>query len=342
VAFQRVVITRFGDPSVLAVVEEERLPEPGPGEVRVRMEATSASFTDTMIRKGIYHGIRAQPPFSPGYDLVGTVDAVGPGVIKPTVSDRVAALTVTGAYAEYLCVAAADCVPVPVSVDAGAAVCMVLTYLTAYQMLHRIAHVLPGARALVHGAAGAVGTALLQLGALDGLELYGTASGTNLPLLGELGATAIDYRTENVVACIAALEPPGVDAVFDGIGHASLTRSFRCLRKGGMVVSYGSFATSSGTGKAAPLAYAGLALRGLLPNGRSSAFYSVVPTMRKHPDWYGEDLAKLFALLEGGHLRPIISRTMPLASASEAHRLLEGRGIPGKIVLVAAGGDAAG
>jgi len=342
VAFRRVVITRFGDPSVLAVVEEVRRPDPGPGEVRVRMEATSAAFTDTMIRKGIYHGVKLEPPFSPGYDLVGMVDAVGSGVTAPVAGDRVAALTITGAYAEYLCVAAADCVPVPASVDAGAAVSMVLTYLTAYQMIHRVAHVLPGARALVHGAAGAVGTALLQLGALAGLELYGTASGSNLSLVGEFGATPIDHRTENVVARIAALEPPGVDAVFDGIGHASLTTSFRCLRKGGVVVSYGSFATSSGTGKAAPLAYAGLVVRGLLPNGRSTAFYSIASTMRKHHDWYREDLTKLFALLEGGQVRPIISRRMPLTNAAEAHRLLEGRGIPGKIVLLAGEGDAPG
>lgn len=330
-SFQKVVITRYGGPEVLQVVTEETLPVPQAGEVRLKMLATSACFTDTLVRKGTYYGIRQKPPFAPGYDVVGVVDAVGAGVTQLKVGQRVADLTVTGAYAEYLCIQAETCVPVPDSVDAAEAVSLVLTYITAYQMLHRSAKVKRGARVLIHGASGAVGTALIQLGKLFDLEMYGTVSTANRDLVTSLGATPIDYQREDFVA---RLTPPGVDAAFDGIGGHNFARSFQCLRSGGTMVAYGTYNAAIGKESGGMLSYGGLMLRGALTRGKSASIYSIAPLKHKHPDWFRADLAELLHLLEQGQIKPVISQRLPLMEAAKAHDMLERRGIKGKLVLV--------
>jgi NADPH:quinone reductase-like Zn-dependent oxidoreductase len=210
----------------------------------------------------------------------------------------------------------------------------VLTYVTAYQMLHRVAKVKPGARILIHGASGAVGTALLQLGALQGLEMYGTVSAANRGLVSGLGAAPIDYETEDFVACIENLNPKGVDVVFDAVGGSHFQRSFRCLRKGGMVVAYGSYNSAIGKEGGGMLGFAGLLVRAALARGKSAAIYSIAPLKEKHPGWFREDLSELFRLLAQGKIRPVILQRMPLTEAAEAHRLLEKRGVKGKIVLL--------
>jgi len=159
-SYKRVIITEFGGPEVLKVVEEVVLPEPQAGEVRVRVLATSACFTDTMIRKGVYGDLKKKPPFPPGYDLVGVVDKLGAGVTRLKVGQTVADLTVSGAYSEYICRPESSLVPVPAGLDPAEAVSLVLSYVTAYQMLHRrngaSARVQRGQSILVHGAGGAV------------------------------------------------------------------------------------------------------------------------------------------------------------------------------------------
>ena len=165
-SYRRVIITGFGGPEVLQLVEEAALPETKPGEVRIRVLVTSAAFTDVMIRKGKYPDVKDKPPFSPGYDMVGVVDKLGDGATRFKVGQRVADLTVIGAYSEYLCLPESRLTPAPDGLDPAEAVSLVLSYVTAYQMLHRIAKVKRNQRILVHGAGGAVGTAMLQLGKL--------------------------------------------------------------------------------------------------------------------------------------------------------------------------------
>lgn len=169
--YKKVVIKEFGGPEVLEVTEEPTLPEPGFGEVRIKVLTTSAAFTDTMIRKGQYPDVKAKPPFSPGYDLVGLVDKPGEGAAKFNIGQKVADLTVVGAYAEYICLPESQLTLVPDELDPVEAVSLVLSYVTAYQMLHRYAKVNSGQRILIHGA---VGTAILQLGRLLDLTMYGT------------------------------------------------------------------------------------------------------------------------------------------------------------------------
>src|SRR5690242_4044686 len=164
----RIVVSHYGGPDELRVVEED-CPEPKRGEVRVKVLAAGVSLPDIMMREGI-HPETPRLPFTPGWDLVGVADRVGDGVSGIEVGQMVAALPIHGAYAEVVCLDRRELVPVPSELDAAEAVSLILNYVTAYQMLHRSAKVKPRQRVLIHGAAGGVGTALLQLGKVAELE----------------------------------------------------------------------------------------------------------------------------------------------------------------------------
>jgi NADPH:quinone reductase-like Zn-dependent oxidoreductase len=330
---RRVVITEFGGPEVLKMIEETELPEPKSGEVRVKVLVTSAAFTDVMIRKGKYPDVKEKPPFSPGYDMVGVVDKLGKGVTRFKVGQQVANLTVVGAYSEYLCLPESRLTPMPEGLDPAEAVSLVLSYVTAYQMLHRVAKVKRGQRILVHGAGGAVGTAMVQLGKLLDLEMYGTASKSKHELVKRLGATPIDYKNEDFVERIHSLAGDGVDAAFDPIGGDNMKRSFSVLRRGGKLVAYGFYNAVLGKGGSIPLDFIRLKLWNILPNGRSATFYSIGALRQKHPDWFSVDLTKLFDLLAQGKIKPVIAMRMPLAEARRAHELIERADVQGKIVL---------
>ncbi len=205
---KRVVIDHYGGPEVLMVVEDET-PRPGPGEVRVKVLASGVSFTDAQIRAGTYLG-GPKPPFTPGYELVGVVEELGPGCSRLRVGDRVGALMVWGANAERVCIPEKYAVEVPEDLDPAEVVSLIFPYMTAYQMLHRAARVKSGESVLMHGAAGRVGTAVLELGALAGLRLYGTASAGDRAAVEHLGAVAIDYRNEDFVERVRELTGDGV------------------------------------------------------------------------------------------------------------------------------------
>jgi NADPH:quinone reductase-like Zn-dependent oxidoreductase len=333
-SYKRVIVTEFGGPEVLKVVEEAALPEPGPGEVRVKVLVTSACFTDTMIRKGKYIDLKEKPPFSPGYDVVGVVDSLGAGVTNLKVGQMVADLTVSGGYSQYICRPESSLVPVPDGLDPAEAVSLVLSYVTAYQMLHRSAKVGRGQSILVHGAGGAVGTAMLQLGKLLDLEMYGTASKPKHELVAGLGATPIDYRSEDFAERVRALTGDGVDAAFDAIGGDNFERSFKSLKRGGTLVAYGFYNDAMGKGGNVPLEFMKVALWNILPNGRSTSFYSIGALRKKHPDWFHADLTELFNLLAQGKIKPVIAEWMRLDEAARAHELIEQAAVQGKIVLM--------
>jgi len=339
-SYKKVILNEFGGPQVLQVVQEPTLPEPGAGQVRVKVLAASATFTDTMVRKGIYYGFKETPPLSPGYDMVGVVDKLGAGVTGLNAGQMVADLTVWGAYTEYMLRPADSLVPVPAGLDPAEVVSMVLSYVTAYQMLHRVAKVQRGQKILVHGAGGAVGTALLQLGGLldtfallsTGLEMYGTASKSKHQLVKSLGGIPIDYQSEDFVGRMRAIG--GVDAAFDAIGGDNFKRSFKSLKKGGILVPYGFYNQAMGRGGNVALEYIKVALWNILPNGRKASFYSIGDLRKKHPEWFKEDLGALFGLLKERKIKPSIERRMKLKNAAQAHELIEQAAVKGRIVLV--------
>ena len=332
-----VVVTRRGGPDVLEIREEE-LTDPEPGMVQVRVRACGLSFADILIREGTYPGAPV-PPFTSGYDFVGFVERVGEGVEAVKAGDLVAALTVTMAYGEYRTWPARDLVVLPAGLDPVAASCLVLNYMTAYQMLHRTAQVKPGERILIHGATGGVGTALLELGRIVGLQMYGTASGERKNVVAQLGGTPIDYRTEDFVTRIADLTGDGVDVVFDGIGGDVSRRSWRVLRPGGRLVLYGHYSTliRGRQDMRKVLAFyasaASVFVRGLIPGSRQVLLYHIAKLRQQHPDWFRQDLLALADLLATGAIAPLIATTVPLVEARRAHEMLGRGGITGTIVL---------
>src|SRR5262249_32316578 len=224
--------------------------------------------------------------------------------------------------------------------DPAEAVCLVLNYVTACQMLHRSAQAKPGESALIHSAAGGVGTALLQLARLEGIQTYGTASTGKLRTIESLGGHAIDYKRSDFLERIRRSARGGVDVVFDGIGGWNLLRSWRALTRGGRLVAYGllsSFAggrrdlkrlLSSATGWAAAYTLSLLARRKRL------LIYSIQMLKRRKPDWFRQDLTTLLDLLGRGELKPVIDRRLSLEQAALAHELLGNGETVGKIVLV--------
>src|SRR5262245_8168236 len=244
----RIVVSQYGGPDQLRVIHEE-CPEPKVGEVRVRVLAAGVAMPDIMARLGV-HPETPPVPYTPGWDLVGEVERIGGDVPGFHAGQIVAAMPIHGAYAEFVCLPQSELIPVPPGLDAAKAVSLILNYVTAYQMLHRSAEVTPGQRVLFHGASGGVGTALLQLGRLVQLRMYGTCSSRGAPAVSELGGIPIDYQHQDFVEEIHRLTSDGVDAIFDPIGGRHLWHSREALRPGGKVVGYGNTTALRGEGLA--------------------------------------------------------------------------------------------
>ena len=340
----KAVVTRYGGPEVITVAEEE-CPRPMPGDVRVKVLAAGVSLPDVLAREGV-HPETPRVPYTPGWDLVGNVDEIGEGVSGFKLGQTVAAMPISGCYAQYVCLPRRKFIPVPAGVDPAEAVAVVLNYITAYQMLHRAAKVKPGQRVLIHGASGGVGTALLQLGQLADVQMYGTCSAEAADVVRQLGATPIDYRNSDFVEEIHRITADGVDAVFDGIGGDNLWRSREALRRGGRVVVYG-FQSKLQGGRMASGAPSGrhpiresatlgwyILRNWFLPGGKSMVPYSIQWLMRLRPAWFRHDLLTLFDLLQQKKIKPLIAQRLPLCEARHAHELLGHGGVIGKIVLI--------
>jgi NADPH:quinone reductase-like Zn-dependent oxidoreductase len=328
----RVVITRLGGPEVLQWVEGD-LPKPQAGEVRAKIFAAGVAFADVLMRRGLYPGA-PKLPFAPGYDIVGEVHALGEGVDQFAIGQRVAALTMTGGYSRYAVVPPDRLVPVPDGLDPAEAVSLVLNYVTAYQMLHRVASLREGQRVLIHAAAGGVGTAALQLGKIAGLEMFGTASKPKHELVSSLGATPIDYRSENFTARLRQLAPGGVDAVLDPIGGRNWWASYSCLRSSGTLVCYGSQAALSEGKLAAGVGFALFGLMKILPDGKRASWYNIKSLSDSSPHTFREDLTRLFDLLSHKKICPVIAARFPLREAARANEILEKAQVSGKLVLL--------
>jgi NADPH:quinone reductase-like Zn-dependent oxidoreductase len=326
--YHALMITRPGGPEVLQTLE---LPvvEPGPGELRVAVRAAGVGATDVTMLAGNYP-FAPKIPFVPGYEIAGVVEALGPGVTGFRVGQRVAALTVHGGFAESLVRGAEHFVPIPDEVSDVEAVAVILNYVTAWQMMYRVADIRASQTALVTGAGGGVGTALLQLLGLAGVKTYGAASPRKHGLVARLGATPVDYQLGPIDRQIRSYEPEGVDFVFDAIGGANIGRCPRATRRGGMVVGYGFMAADSALAKARMFwdLFAGSRLR-----GRRGKFYGITLRYRKDAEPFHEDLPKIFALVARRQIKPVVAAVFPLLEAKQAIELLATGAVEGKIVL---------
>jgi NADPH:quinone reductase len=320
----------FGGPDEIQVIDAP-LPRPERGEVRVRVLASGVEYTDAVIRRRRYPWVWTRPPFVLGYDVVGEVDQVGEGVSGFAPGDRVADLTVLGSNAAYRTLRADRVTRVPADVDPAEAATLILSWTTAYQLLSRVAKVRQGQRVLVQGAAGAVGQALLALGKLAGIEMWGSARAEHAPIVRELGGTPLDYRREDFTRAV----PGGFDVVFDGIGEDGYRRSWAALKRGGVLCAYGY---SAGVQEHRPVFTLGLWMARLyvwkwLPNGKHVRNYSINVMRRRHPEWFRHDLERLVALLAEGQIRPRVAERISFDEVAAAHRRLEAGGLEGKLVL---------
>ncbi len=330
-----VQVRRFGDPGVIEVVDAP-LPTAGAGEVRVRVLASSVEYTDVTIRRHVYaQTATLRPPFVLGYDVVGEIDQLGVGVSGFQLGDRVADMTVVGSNAAYRTLRANDLTRVPAGVDAAEAAALILSWTTAYQLLHRTARVQRGQRVLVQGAAGALGQALLVLGRMAGLELWGTARGAHAALIRKLGATPIDYQREDFTRVL----PGGFDFVFDGVGEDSYRRSFAALKPGGLLCAYGySAGVQAQRRLLATLTwiarvYLWRRMLSWLPRGKRVSIFSINLMRARHPVWFQQDLGQLFGMLAAGTIRPRVAKRISFDEVADAHRCLEAGSLEGRLVL---------
>ncbi|MCU1482925.1 MAG: Alcohol dehydrogenase zinc-binding domain protein [Subtercola sp.] len=337
---QVVAIRRRGGPGVLQSAPRT-FGAPGPGEIRIAAEFAGVAYGDLLLREGL-GGPIAGGGVVPGYDSVGRIDAVGAGVIGYSIGQRVVARTDgRGGYGSHLLVSTESVTPVPENVDAADAVALVLNYVTAWQMLTRVAPVGAGGTVLVHGAAGGVGSALAELAVSRGLRVIGTASGTRVKQLSERGVEGID-RTGKWAGQVRRIAPDGIDAAFDGVGGAVGRRSLGLLGAGGKLVTYGASGALRGgrrsfsgiiSAAAGGVRMSALATftRGIGLDGYLSSTY--VPA---HLGWFRDDLTALLSLLSQKKLQPVIGARFQLSEVGAAHELLA-RGTSGKILLAMPG-----
>jgi NADPH2:quinone reductase len=323
-----VMVTKKGGPEVLQVVE---LPveHPGPGQILVRVCAAGVGSTDLLMISGNYL-YAPKIPMVPGYEIAGAIEEIGAGVSGFEIGQRVAALTVYAGFAELLLRNADEFIAIPDGVSDRDAAAVILNYVTAWQMIHRMAKVKSGETALVTGAAGGVGTAALQLLKLAGVKAYGAASARKHEVVRSLGATPIDYQAGRLDRLTRALEPNGVDYAFDAVGGANIGLCIGATRRGGMVVGFGFVGAASTFAKVAMFAnlFVGARLR-----GRRGKFYGITQIYRKDHRPLREDLPKIFALLMEKKIDPLITRTFPLLEARKAMEFLLTGSVEGKIVL---------
>lgn len=335
-ANRKVIIRRAGGPERLELVDAP-MPECAADEVIIRNEAMGIAFADVLIREGLYPGVPL--PATPGYEVVGVVVSKGQAVEGVEVGARVAALTVHGGYALYVNVPAAWVVAVPPPLDSPTAASLVLNGLTAFQMLTRSVALPSTQSILVWGAAGGVGSILLDLARRFGVTAYGVASGARTEFVTRKGAVPIDRSEGDVAETLRRYAPKGVDAVFDGVGGPNVAVSQRCLNEGGMVVMFGvQGGLVGGRRKWVHLIHSVLASPrftafGVMKSNRGLKGYMVEPLARQFPDRYRSDLTAVFELAVSGAIAPQVDEILPMSKVAEAHRRMNEGTHQGKIVL---------
>ncbi|WP_299287153.1 medium chain dehydrogenase/reductase family protein [uncultured Mucilaginibacter sp.] len=325
---KRIVIERAGGVEVLKLIEEP-IPQPKANEVLIQVRASGVAFGDILFRQGISP---ATYPMTPGYDIAGEVEAIGSAVTKFKTGDTVAGFSGTGGYTTYICLPENQLTTVPDGLNPEETVSVVLNYTAAYQLLTKAAGLKSGNSILIHGAAGGVGTAVLQLAKILGIKAYGTVSTSKIALVEKEGGIPIDYTKTDFVEQIRLLTEKGVDAVLDPIGGNHLFQSYKALNKKGRLVVFGVSSAVKGEGNPKIRlikAMLPFLLLKLTPDSKSV----VISTISTKTKGLQEDMAKMVNLLNEGKIKPIIAKAFPLAQAAEAQLFLEQTKPVGKIIL---------
>ncbi|WP_435334638.1 quinone oxidoreductase family protein [Haloarchaeobius sp. TZWWS8] len=316
-------VPEYGETDVLTVVEDE-IPEPGEGEVRIAVEAAGINFADIMQRRGHYPG-GPEPPFRPGFEAAGTVDAVGEGV-DYDVGDRVVGLVGEGGYAEYAVTGADSLFPVPEGMSFAEAAGFPVQFLTAHNCLFEWGGLESGESVLIQAAAGGVGTAAVQLANRASAEVFGTASTQEKrDLAAELGCDhPIDYTSEDFVEVVHEhTDGEGVDLALDGVGGDVFADSFRATKEFGRVVPYGAASGEPGTIEATDVFF----------RNQSVVGYHLGNAMQTRPQQVLQAVPDLTEGLESGELEVIVGERFALEDAADAHEFIEDRKSSGKVVL---------
>jgi NADPH2:quinone reductase len=321
---QAIEISEYGDASTLRTVERDR-PEPGEGQVRIEVRAAGINFADIMQRRGHYTG-GPEPPFHPGMEVAGVVDAVGEGVGREP-GQRVVGMVGGGGYAEFALGDARGLFDVPEGMSFEEAAGFPVQFLTAHNCLHEWGELEEGERVLVHAAAGGVGTAAVQLAREAGAEVFGTAStAEKLETAADLGCDhPINYtETDFAEAVNEITDGAGVDLVLDGVGGDTSQRSLDCLRDFGRMVVYGAASGQPGHPDTGTLLF----------NNQRVIGYHLGEGMAQRPSRVMSAVPPLTELLEAGTVEVQVGHTFELAEAADAHRAIEARETSGKVVLV--------
>src|SRR6202046_299733 len=338
------VVRKYGAPEVF---EAREVPDPQPkaGEALVRVKAIGVNFADLMQRMGIYPGT-PKPPFVPGLEIAGVVEKIAESTGKPAegeplrVGDAVVAFTQFNAYAAWVAVPLRQVYRLPAGMSFEDAAAIPVNYVTAYHSMFTMGNLQPGDRILVHGAAGGVGIAVVQLARARGLVIFGTAGPTKQEYLRKIGVDhAIDYEKSDFVEVVRKFAPDGIEMVMDPIGGKSFSRSYECLGSTGRLVVYG-LSSAAGPGGKRSLA------RGLSALAQTPRFHPL-KLMSANISVIGVHLGSLQtrgALLRGaldeifrmyatGKIKPVIGKSFPLAEAAAAHRYIQERKNIGKVIL---------
>ena len=340
---QAMVIRQHGGPDVL---EARQMPEPKPqpGEIVIRVKAIGVNFADLLQRMGVYP--RApKPPSIPGLEIAGVVEKVAEAARpdegeKLRVGDAVCALTNFNGYAEWVSTPAKLVFPLPPGMpfDQGAA--LPVNYLTAFHSMFTMGNLQAGERMLVHGAAGGVGIAAVQMARARGVEIFGTAGPAKIEFLRKIGVShAIDYTKTDFVSVVEKYAPEGIELVMDPVGGKSFAQSYKCLGPTGRLVIYGFSAAAGDSGKRNLFQGLKAILRTprfhplkLMGDNKSVIGVSLA-ALQDRGDILRREMAEILRMYSAGQVRPVIAKTFPLADAKAAHQYIQDRKNIGKVVL---------
>jgi synaptic vesicle membrane protein VAT-1 len=337
------VVRRYGQPEVFEV---QQVPDPQPkaGEALIRVKAIGINFADLLQRMGLYPG-SPKPPFIPGLEIAGVVEKIVEGskrdetnALKP--GDAVVAMPHFKAYAEWVAVPTNTVYRIPAGMPFEDAAAFPVNYLTAYHSMFTMGNLQPGDRILIHGAAGGVGIAAVQLARARGLVIFGTAGPAKQDYLRKIGVDhPIDYEKSDFVKVVRQYAPDGIEMVMDPIGGKSLTRGQKCLGPTGRLVIYG-LSDAAGSGGKRNL------LRGAKALLQSPRFHPLklmaqnlavigvsLGVMDSRGALLRSELDELFRMYSAGKIKPVIGKTFPLDQAAAAHQYIHDRKNIGKVVL---------